>query len=77
MSDRTNATKGDGDIHILALVKGDDRYFWLWRDSEKREVIRRIGRAASNPELSISWQDSAHLANRISELAIKKPSRIR
>ena len=47
------------DINVLALVKGDERYVFLFDDSNRSEALRTLGRYASNPELSFSWYDAA------------------
>lgn len=47
------------DINVLALVKGEERYIFLFDDSRRTECLRTLGRYASNPELSFSWYDAA------------------
>ena len=49
----------DDDINVLALVKGSERYIFLYDDSQRAETLRILGRYASNPELSFSWYDAA------------------
>lgn len=53
------------DINVLALVKGNERYIFLYEDSQQSEVLRTLGRYASNPDLSFSWYDAAVLAKKI------------
>jgi hypothetical protein len=53
------------DINVLALVKGKERYVFLYEDSQQSEALRTLGRFASNPELSFSWYDAAVLAKKI------------
>ena len=43
------------DINVLALIKGKERYIFLYDDSQRAEALRMLGRHASNPELSFSW----------------------
>ena len=57
------------DINVLALVKGDERYVFLFDDEHKSEALRTLGRFASNPELSFSWYDAAVLSQRIRQSA--------
>jgi hypothetical protein len=47
------------DINILALVKGEERYIFLYTDRTRNETLRMFGRYASNAELSFSWYDAA------------------
>src|SRR5690242_19388629 len=53
------------DINVLALVKGDERYIFLFDDNNRSEALRTLGRFASNPELSFSWYDAAVLSQKI------------
>lgn len=53
------------DINVLALVKGEERYIFLFDDSKRSETLRALGRYASNPELSFSWYDAAVLSQKI------------
>lgn len=53
------------DINVLALVKGKERYIFLYEDSQQTEALRTLGRYASNPDLSFSWYDAAVLAKKI------------
>ena len=47
------------DINVLALVKGAERYVFLYDDASRAETLRTLGRYASNPELSFTWYDAA------------------
>ena len=53
------------DINVLALVKGEERYVFLYDDSNRAEALRTLGRYASNPELSFTWYDAAVLSQKI------------
>jgi hypothetical protein len=53
------------DINVLALVKGAERYVFLYDDASRSEALRVLGRYASNPELSFSWYDAAVLSQKI------------
>ncbi len=53
------------DINVLALVKGTERYVFLYDDSSRAETLRVLGRFASNPELSFTWYDAAVLSQKI------------
>lgn len=61
------------DINVLALVKGTERYVFLYDDASRAETLRTLGRFASNPELSFTWYDAAVLSQKIrQESAAKK-----
>ncbi len=53
------------DINVLALIKGCERYVFLYDDTQQAETLRTLGRYAANPELSFSWYDAAVLGKRI------------
>lgn len=53
------------DINVLALVKGSERYVFLYDDASRAEALRVLGRFASNPELSFTWYDAAVLSQKI------------
>lgn len=56
---------GKTDVNVLALVKGEERYVFLFDDHHKAEVLRVLGRFASNPELSFTWYDAAVLSQKV------------
>lgn len=53
------------DINVLALVKGEERYVFLFDDNNRTEALRQLGRYASNPDLSFTWYDAAVLSQKI------------
>ncbi|MCI0360843.1 MAG: hypothetical protein L0211_20380 [Planctomycetaceae bacterium] len=57
------------DINVLALVKGEERYIFLYDDDHRSDALRALGRFASNPELSFSWYDAAVLSQRVRQSA--------
>ncbi len=62
------------DINVLALVKGVERYVFLYDDSSRAETLRVLGRYASNPELSFTWYDAAVLSQKIRQETQKPPA---
>ena len=56
------------DINVLALVKGAERYIFLFDDDNRAEALRTLGRYASNPDLSFTWYDAAVMAQRVRRL---------
>lgn len=60
------------DINVLALVKGEERYIFLYDDAHRADALRMLGRFASNPELSFSWYDAAILSQRIRQTALQQ-----
>src|SRR5205085_2842426 len=64
------------DINVLALVKGEERYIFLYDDTHKSDALRTLGRFASNPELSFSWYDAAVLSQRIRQTALEQRTEV-
>lgn len=55
----------DDDINVLALVKGRERYIFLFDDSQRADALRTLGRFASNTDLSFTWYDAAVLSQKV------------
>lgn len=53
------------ELNVLALVKGDEQYIFLFDDKNRTETLRTLGRYAANPELSFTWYDAAVLSEKI------------
>lgn len=52
-------------ISVLALVKGNERYVFLFDDENRAEMLRQMGRYAADPELSFTWYDAAVMSQKI------------
>jgi hypothetical protein len=65
------------EINVLALVKGQERYVFLYDDSSRAEALRVLGRFASNPQLSFTWYDAAVLSQKIRQQGQKRALRRR
>ena len=53
------------EINVLALVKGEERYVFIYNEENRTETMRPLGRYASNPELNFSWYDAAVLSQKM------------
>ncbi len=53
------------DVNVLAMVKGKERYIFLFEDAQRADTLRTLGRFASDTELSFSWYDAAVLSQKI------------
>ncbi len=60
------------EINVLALVKGNERYVFLFDDDNRVETLRQIGRYAANPELSFTWYDAAVMSQKIRQTAAQR-----
>jgi hypothetical protein len=67
------------DINVIALVKGTERYVFLYNDANRSRILRTLGRYASSPDLSFSWYDAAVLSQKIrrqAECAVEPLNRL-
>lgn len=65
------------DINVLALVKGQERYVFLYSDENRAECLRVLGRFASDPELTFTWYDCAVLSQKIRHVAEEQAAKRR
>ncbi|MFK7767329.1 MAG: hypothetical protein AB8B55_08920 [Mariniblastus sp.] len=62
------------DINVVALVKGEERYIFLFNDANKSETMRTLGRYASDSKLSFSWYDAAVLSQKVRNIEKTAPA---
>jgi len=62
------------DVNILALVKGEERYVFIYDDTDEsqHELFRVLRRFASNPDLSFTWYDAAVLSQKVRQKGEKR-----
>ena len=53
------------DANVLALVKGEERYIFLYQDRHHDKALRTLSRFAKNPDLSFTWYDAAVLSQKV------------
>ena len=53
------------ELNMLALVKGEEKYVFLFDDKNRSETLRQLGKYASDPDLSFTWYDAAVLSQKI------------
>jgi hypothetical protein len=52
------------ELNVLALVKGGERYVFVYDDASRPELLDAVRAAAADPRLSLSWHDAALLVDR-------------
>ncbi|KAA1260027.1 hypothetical protein LF1_25650 [Rubripirellula obstinata] len=55
----------DQEVNVLALVKGEEKFIFLFDDENRDETLRQLARFAADPELDFSWYDAAMLSRKI------------
>ena len=68
-----NRIAADPDKLCLAIDKGQERYVFLCDDTteDRSELLRTIGRFASNPDLAFTWYDAAVLSQKVRQGAVQ------
>jgi hypothetical protein len=62
------AIMGQHGVNILALIKGSERFVFLYDDASADQLLQTLGNYAADPELSFSWYDAATLSQRVRKL---------
>jgi hypothetical protein len=55
----------DTEINVLALVKGEERFIFLFDDGNRDATLRQLAHFAADPEIDFSWYDAAMLSRKI------------
>jgi hypothetical protein len=55
------------EFNILALVKGEERYVYVYDDESRAALINAVRDQAADPELNLSWFDAAVLVHKLRE----------
>ena len=59
------------DLSVLALIKGRERYIYVYDDASRQRLIDAIRDQAATPTLSLSWFDAAVLTERARQQAME------
>ena len=52
-------------VNVLALVRDDHRFVFLYDDDSVDTLLATLSRYASDPELEFTWYDAAVMAQRV------------
>jgi hypothetical protein len=55
-------------VGIVTLVRGEEKYVFVFQPERRTELLRLLGRYAADPNLSFNWYDAAVLSQRIREM---------
>ena len=68
------------DLNVLALIKGGERFVYVYDDVSREAVIAALRDQAADPEVTLNWFDAAVLTERARHQATRseghQPSRI-
>ena len=54
--------------NVLAIVKDDDKYIFLYDNDSEVETLNQIGQFANDPDLNFDWGSAAKLSQSIGRL---------
>ena len=57
------------EFNVLALLKGAERFVFIYDDDSRQALIDAFRDQAANPQLSFSWFDAAVLTDKVREQA--------
>ncbi len=55
------------EVNVLALVKGGERYVYVYDDDSERALLDAVRDHAADPRLSLTWFDAAVLTRKARE----------
>ena len=57
------------EFNVLALIKGGERYVYVYDDASRSPLLETFRAQAADPELSLNWFDVAVLTQKAHEQA--------
>ena len=57
------------DLNVLALIKGEERFIFVYDDDSRERVIDTVRDKAADPSVSLNWFDAAVLTQRARQQA--------
>jgi hypothetical protein len=57
------------EFNVLAMIKGDERYVFVYDDDSRQSLIDAFRDSAADPQVSFSWFDAAVLTEKAREQA--------
>ena len=55
------------DMNVLALIKGQERYIFVYDDESRANLIDTIRDYAADPQVNLTWFDAMVLTNKARE----------
>jgi len=61
------------ELNVLALIKGDERYVFIYDDASRAQLIDFFRDQAADPALNFNWFDAAVLTDKARQQACSAP----
>lgn len=55
------------EFNVLALIKGEERYVYVYDDASRSPLLETFRAQAADPDLSLNWFDAAVLRQKVHE----------
>jgi hypothetical protein len=52
------------ELSVLALIRGKERFVYVYDDESREDLVEAIRAQAASPAVSLSWYDAAVLTER-------------
>lgn len=52
------------DLNVLALIKGSERFIFVYDDDAREAIIDAVRDEAADPDVTLNWFDAAVLTSR-------------
>ena len=64
------------EYNVLALIKGEEKYVYVYDDSSRDSLIETFHLHAADPELTLNWFDAVVLTQKAEQQAETAPAKI-
>lgn len=61
------------EFNVLALIKGEERYVYVYDDDSHATLLQAFHRQAADPHLSLNWFDAVVLTRKAEEQTEQAP----
>ena len=68
------ASVASQEFNVLALLKGDERYVYVYDDVSREALVEALHAHAADPQLRLNWFDAAVLTQKAEEQLAGNPS---
>jgi hypothetical protein len=64
------------ELNVLALIKGEERYIFIYDDDSRTQLLDTIRDHAADPTVNLSWFDAMVLTNKAREQQTIAPEQL-
>ena len=64
-TDRAEGCRVTQELNVLALIKGEERFIFVYDDDSRDALVDDLRHKAADPAVSLNWFDAAVLTERV------------